>query len=431
MTAEVSILNRSGVALAADSAVTIGARKVYNSANKLFSLSKFHPVGIMIYGGASFMEIPWETIIKSFRSHLGMKKFDKLKTYQEEFIKYISSDDRLKNVNTERKVVGRTFSEVLNFVINKVQTIVEEELIQGRRIPEDQVKDHLENSVKNYLDHLRDTNHIILEINLDDFTREHSEVVESVIKEKVLFNIDSSTRVILMELAFEAVRRNYFTNGSSGLVISGYGEDELFPCLYEFKTDGFVLNTLKLEQQNGCEISIDNDKPSSAVIPFAQKEMVYSFMKGMDPVLQENIQNLIGDIFSKLPQIIQENTSVQFSSNEVSELSDLGMEIIRQIFHEISSFQNSQYSSPVVEIVDFLPKEEIAEMAEALVNLTSFKRRISIDTETVGGPIDVAVITKGDGFIWIKRKHYFSPNLNYGFFQNYLRGGKNDDSVNE
>lgn len=32
--------------------------------------------------------------------------------------------------------------------------------------------------------------------------------------------------------------------------------------------------------------------------------------------------------------------------------------------------------------------------------------------ETVGGPIDVAVITRGDGFIWIRRKHYFEPSLN-------------------
>ncbi len=68
-----------------------------------------------------------------------------------------------------------------------------------------------------------------------------------------------------------------------------------------------------------------------------------------------------------------------------------------------------------------LPKDELAAMAESLVNLTSFKRRISMDEETVGGPIDVAVISKGDGFIWIKRKHYFDPKLNPGFLANYYQ----------
>ena len=62
--------------------------------------------------------------------------------------------------------------------------------------------------------------------------------------------------------------------------------------------------------------------------------------------------------------------------------------------------------------MDLLPKEELAELAEALVNLTSLKRRVSPADETVGGPIDVAIISKGDGLVWIKRKHYFKPELN-------------------
>ena len=71
--------------------------------------------------------------------------------------------------------------------------------------------------------------------------------------------------------------------------------------------------------------------------------------------------------------------------------------------------------------VAILPKDELAAMAEALVNLTSFKRRFSPDAETVGGPIDVAILSKGDGFIWVKRKHYFKPELNPHFSTNYLR----------
>ena len=35
---------------------------------------------------------------------------------------------------------------------------------------------------------------------------------------------------------------------------------------------------------------------------------------------------------------------------------------------------------------------------------------------TVGGEIDVAIISKGDGFIWKKRKHYFKSELNPHFF---------------
>ena len=60
MTAEIVIMNRSAVALAADSAVTVRSEdsrgKVFNTANKVFSLSKYAPVGIMISGSASVRE---------------------------------------------------------------------------------------------------------------------------------------------------------------------------------------------------------------------------------------------------------------------------------------------------------------------------------------------------------------------------------------
>jgi hypothetical protein len=70
VTAEIAILNRSAVALAADSAVTLGVRgqqKIYNSVDKLFQLTLNEPVGIMIFGGAEYMGVPIETAIKKFR----------------------------------------------------------------------------------------------------------------------------------------------------------------------------------------------------------------------------------------------------------------------------------------------------------------------------------------------------------------------------
>lgn len=61
MTAEIAIMNKDAIALAADSAVTIEqqkGKKIYNTVNKLFMLSKYQPIGIMIYGNATFMGVP-------------------------------------------------------------------------------------------------------------------------------------------------------------------------------------------------------------------------------------------------------------------------------------------------------------------------------------------------------------------------------------
>jgi len=62
----------------------------------------------------------------------------------------------------------------------------------------------------------------------------------------------------------------------------------------------------------------------------------------------------------------------------------------------------------------------MATLAESLVSTTAMKQKVSLELETVGGPIDVAFISRNDGFIWIKRKHYFEEKLNPFFFQKYL-----------
>ena len=80
--------------------------------------------------------------------------------------------------------------------------------------------------------------------------------------------------------------------------------------------------------------------------------------------------------------------------------------------------RKANFRQKVLDMVHYMPKSELAVMAESLVSLTSMKRRVSAETETVGGPVDVAVISKGEGFVWIKRKHYFEAALNPRYFNN-------------
>jgi len=61
---------------------------------------------------------------------------------------------------------------------------------------------------------------------------------------------------------------------------------------------------------------------------------------------------------------------------------------------------------PFMWAVDALPRQDLAQMADAPVNLTAFLQHMLADQEeTVGGPIDVALLSKGEGFVWIKHKN--------------------------
>ena len=63
MTCEVAVMNKRSVALAADSALALGTgKKIYHTAEKLFSLSPAIPVAIMTFGAADMMNVPWDSL---------------------------------------------------------------------------------------------------------------------------------------------------------------------------------------------------------------------------------------------------------------------------------------------------------------------------------------------------------------------------------
>lgn len=75
------------------------------------------------------------------------------------------------------------------------------------------------------------------------------------------------------------------------------------------------------------------------------------------------------------------------------------------------------HAYPLRRVLGALPIDEMADLAETLINLQSLKEKVTKPSSTVGGPIDVAVITKNEGLVWIKRKHYFDAALNPRFMK--------------
>ncbi len=98
--------------------------------------------------------------------------------------------------------------------------------------------------------------------------------------------------------------------------------------------------------------------------------------------------------------------------------------ISNTLIQKLEDYQYQKITGPLLEILAHMGKEDMSELAESLVNITSLKRKFtSSDStdESVGGPVDVAIITKGDGFVWMKRKHYFSMENNQGFMDKYFK----------
>lgn len=154
--------------------------------------------------------------------------------------------------------------------------------------------------------------------------------------------------------------------------------------------------------------------------------MVQQFMDGIDSGYRDNIVSTVASILTDLyPDALADALKGHLSEGDLDTLKktleQTGQELMSKLMSGMHAYQHDRHVSPIIDIVEYLPKEDLAAMAESLVNLTSLKRHVTREAETVGGPIDVALISKGDGFIWIKRKHYFSRELNPYYFAKYYQ----------
>lgn len=59
-----------------------------------------------------------------------------------------------------------------------------------------------------------------------------------------------------------------------------------------------------------------------------------------------------------------------------------------------------------------MPLQDAIDLAEFLADVAVQWSRFMPGAQSVGGPVEVAAISKHEGFRWIKRKYYFSRNLN-------------------
>ena len=199
-------------------------------------------------------------------------------------------------------------------------------------------------------------------------------------------------------------------------MVAGFGDDEIFPQLLSFE---FEYSFNKINKLFAKEAGSIPDEPSQ-IIPFAQTEMIETFTEGRARSLDSFLEHFINEFFEE-----QKAQAAKIPKGQgqavVNFLSGMNTNLVSQFMTRLAHFTNSNHIEPLMNTVAAMPKEELAAMAEALINLTAIKKHLSPDAETVGGPTDVAVISKGDGFVWIKRKHYFDKEINAQFGYNYNR----------
>lgn len=414
MTAIVGVLNKHGVAIAADSAVTMGnTHKVVNSANKIFTLSKYEPVAVMTYNSAAFMGTPWDIIIKEYRRQLRDISFLTLKDYVDDFISFLHARNFFCNHQTQK----RCLLSLLDFFYKLCCA----ETAKDNKVPTSGITQEMVDKKLSYFIKLfssEEKSPEFLSYSFDEFKEKAGEDILNYLNGERWNNVN-----LWIEAFFYFFTSAFLPPFYTGLVFVGYGTETIYPALFPINVVMGFDGKLKYVIDSDKVAKIDEQGPSSVIVPFAQTDVTDTIMRGINPSFLDIIYRVVGKSFrdytKAITDILDSHSETMSVSSAIKRLDS--KTFIENTINQIKTEMFSKYTKPLLATVRSLDKEDMANMAESFISLTSLVRRMQPGEETVGGPVDVAFISKGDGFVWINRKHYFKPELNAHFFSNYFR----------
>ena len=423
MTAIVGILNKRGAVMAADSAVTVtnGDRtKIYNTATKIFRMSLENPVGVMIFSSSEFIGTPWDVIFKLYRDTRGKQSFNTLEEYAKNFVDFLSAENYFSSVKSQKDYFISELSkfyytirdEVLDDYQSKIDNMTEEE---ASEVDSDVILRSMLESKLKYAAELYSEKGINPEFedytidNLRSYGNENFKELMELCEEDSM-PIDLRQQ---WEESFLAYIRSQNYYKGSGIVFVGYGSKDIYPSILPIYISGAFDHRLRYYFDVDSAESVTTDD-RAFICPFAQTDVMMTLMKGVAPDLfevidsqhEKSMQKVKDDIVGKLAE-------ANVPQDVIDMVVESTLDKIQEEFQKkVLDYIQEEYIDGIIDAVDSFSIDDMANMGESLVSVTNLQRHISSSDESVGGPIDVAVITRSEGFIWIKHKDWFRQELN-------------------
>ena len=416
MTSEIVLMNRSAVAMAADSAVTISGRdylKTYQSVDKLFPLVSGQPVGVMIYNNAEIMSTPWETVISLYREQARGRPLDTVDAYARDFTAFLCGNEQLfpasqqdaeffKHVAVAYSLIAEDFdhqasqfeaaragklrehvSAIFEYVVAELRADYDRELDDSQRgdlacFPAG-TADRLERRYGAQVSELAGA------------------LIQSIRQEHPGLAVSEKTLEDLRQVAVLSVTRDAFFEHYTGVVFAGFGARERFPSMRSLLCSTVVLGTAKHRQDRASDMTADG---GPVFQPFAQDRMIKTFLTGMDPHLKmflfgETLKlssHVVTDLVGAAPLTDGQRAKLYQDYSEQNLAQAL-----KAFFGAIDQYQFMAHTAPILRAIQTLPKKELGETAASLIKLNSFQQKVMHAVETVGGPISLATITRNEG----------------------------------
>ncbi|HUJ02713.1 MAG TPA: hypothetical protein VLW75_03675 [Rhizomicrobium sp.] len=407
MTSEIAVMNQRAVALAADSAVTLidgGTVVVRNEQRKLFNLIEGRPIGLMFFGVADMLGHPWDHLIEHYQKTQKPDAFAHLRDCAVHFTNALDHMDELFAGKRQQDDYKRLLASVFRYVFNFAQYLRDSGAGAG---DDTAVLEHAIDTIwRDYQFRPDGTPRPDLSCFPAEFGKrvlsEHGKMIAELIQYGFApFGLSHQSQARLQDIAVFCVVKDLFLEDVSGLVFAGFGAEDRYPALVTYFVSAIVCGVVKRAEASHDVIDTEH---RSRIRVFADSEVTNAFIRGIDYNLERRLyggfrmmmHGLVDQLVGAFPGAdpsTRETVRQKFQNDFVPRYFEA--------FHQaISQYQQQAFINPVLRVLEIAGRTELGDTARQLVGLNVFKKRITAQKETVGGAIDVAIITRENGFTW-------------------------------
>ena len=405
VTSQIVLMNKLGIAIASDSSLTISRgdnRRTYGSAEKIFTVGPDHNVAVLHSGSVEFMKHPYEVLLTEWRKSI-TRPLPLLQDYSESFISWLSHRQDLFNQENQNRyqedISEEYFLEVRRVILERLRSadigselwqedstlefvlhILEEDLAWIES--QDDLIGLSQGWAESRFTSLKDPFQKAIDYVFDDIPRSQA------IDEKIL--------EIAQKLLYKAIN----SDNDARLAFTGYGEKEIYPSHVWLDFKGVIADRPRFIQSSE---KVDTDK-DCFLRTHAQDEAIHTYIRGYHfsylekgkENLRENAEALLDGIRNKLSLELFLQVEAEVFAIRNESIENLGSSFVKN--------SDDRFVHPFVSTLSGLPSASLGKMAESLIELQILRQSSQAIQDTVGGVVDVAVITLGNGFQWYRHK---------------------------
>lgn len=395
MTAQVAVMNLSGIAVASDTYVTTftgGEGKSMGNSQKIYELGPQHKVVILHNGSIGINQIPHHLHISEWYRTLSLP-LPTLQAYADSYRTWSASEKRMLQPDSEAQVINQTLNEQYYDLAREMDE-AREALVLDEHLTERKKKTALLNAYKEtieasakFLDGLESYTGISekrLEKALADHGTDVAGKIDYIFSR---FELGPAETEAILGLAIPTLLKVQPMQADSELAFVGFGEEEPYGGVVRMSCRGLYAGALiALTKERFKVAPLENP---SGIGYFAQSDAMWAFISGYSAVLMEEVKNLI---WRKVEEKWGHTTE-----------EAIGWNLAQEIISEIETTSQTKFVSPMLNTIEAMGMNSLADLADSLVGLQATSTYSKAGAATVGGLIEVVTIDRINGVQWKRR----------------------------